>query len=163
MLIFPLKPYGMDKGQFAVYWMLVHDINSLLHSCYLSSSAHHLIWWSLYCLARRQFVYLHFRNFHPPFFYFLVGSNVDFKNAIGCYCWKLGKRSIIYMVSGFQRCYRCEAFPLFCLRKTEPKCHIYNSDSDQSPFEVPISLLDLRQILSVRRVGKWADACVHYP
>jgi hypothetical protein len=35
---------------------------------------------------------------YPPFSYFLVGSNVDFKNGIECCCWKLGKRSVTYMV-----------------------------------------------------------------
>ena len=79
---------------------------------------------------------VHFKNFTPSFCYVLVGPNVDFKNARGCCYWKLGKRSMTYVVSGFQRCYRCEAFPLFCLRKTEHRCHVYSLCFNQTATKV---------------------------
>jgi len=38
------------------------------------------------------------QELYPPFTYFLVGPNADFKNGIECCCWKLGKRAVTYMV-----------------------------------------------------------------
>jgi hypothetical protein len=119
MLIFPLTPYGMDKGKFASSRHKFSAPFVLLVPSSSSSDMMVVIQLSeeIVCAAALQ-------ELRPPFSYFLVGPNVDLKNGIECCCWKLGKRSMTYMVSGFQR-YRCEAFSLFCLGKTEPRCHGY--------------------------------------